>query len=60
MLALYAINRVMEHSTYLHTFIHIVHLRDIQISSFTWTQNLRNKYSRNQSTVTFSISIGMF
>jgi len=50
----------MEHSTYLYTFVYIVHLRDIQISSFTWTQNLRNKYSRNQSTVTFSISIKMF
>jgi len=41
----------MEHSTYLYIFVHIVHLRDIQISPFTRTQNLRDKYSRNQLTV---------
>jgi len=50
----------MEHLTYLYIFVYIVHLRDIQISSFTWTQNMCNKYSRNHSTVTFSISIKMY
>jgi len=28
--------------------------------NFTWTQKLRKKYLRNQSFVTFSISIRMF
>jgi len=50
----------MEYSTYLYIFVHIMHLRDIQILLFTWTQNMRNKYLRNYSTVTFSISIRMF
>jgi len=38
----------------------IFHYACFEKSSFIWTQNLYNKYSRNQSNVTFSISIRMF